>query len=70
MKRRVIVSIYDDYITIGDAINLLSNIGYDNSLGWEKDCIWRMSDGHLVRADIATNKGSLKLDIWKGKEDD
>jgi hypothetical protein len=70
MKRRIIVSIYDDGITIGDALNLLSNLGYDNSLGWEKDCIWKMSDGHLVRADIASNKGSLKFDIWKDKDDD
>ena len=69
MKRRIIVSIYDDGITIGDALNLLSDIGYDNHFDWEKDCIWRMSDGHLVRADIATNKGSLKFDIWKGKEE-
>lgn len=70
MKRRIIVSIYDDFLSIDDAFNLLSNIGYDHSGGWEKDCIWKMSDGHLVRADIASNKGSLKFDVWKDKEDD
>lgn len=70
MKRRVIVSIYDDCLTIGDALKLLSDLGYDNRLGWEKDCIWKMSDGHLVRADLASNKGSLKFDIWKGQKDD
>ena len=32
------------------------------------DCIWRFSDGHYARADIAKNKGSIKFDIWKGKE--
>lgn len=58
MKRRIIVSIYDDGITIGDALNLLSNLGYDHSGGWEKDCIWKMSDGHLVRADIASIKAA------------
>lgn len=67
MKRRIIISIYDDCLQIGAALDLLSAIGYDSSGGWDTDCVWEMSDGHWVRADIKTNKGSIKFDIWRRK---
>lgn len=67
MKRRVIISIYDDGLRIGEAIRLIGKVDYDSTC-FEKDCIWRFSDGHYARADIAKNKGSIKIDIWKGKE--
>ena len=67
MKRRVIISIYDDGLRIGQAISLIDKVGYDSTC-FEKDFIWRFSDGHYVRADIAKNKESIKFDIWKGKE--
>ena len=48
MKRRVIISIYDDGLRIGEAISLIDKVGYDSTC-FEKDCIWRFSDGHYVR---------------------
>ena len=46
---------------------MIDKVGYDSTC-FEKDFIWRFSDGHYVRADIAKNKESIKFDIWKGKE--
>lgn len=68
MKRRVILSIHDDGMTIGDAFDLLSALKYDSSGGWERSCYWKMSDGHCISVDIARNKGSICFDIWKEKE--
>ena len=68
MKRRVILSIYDDGTTIGDAFDLLSALKYDNHGGWDTRCFWITSDGYRICADIARNKGSICFDIWKEKK--
>lgn len=79
MKRRVIVSIYDDRLSIGRAIKLLDAVGLDkiNYLkngneadgGWKHGCLCEMSDGHIVNVDTEKNKGSIKFDIWSKRND-
>lgn len=68
MKRRVILTIHDNMLSIGEAFKLLDTIDYDHSYGWDRTCIWIMSDNHNVMVDIAKNKHSIKFDIWKDKE--
>ena len=68
MGSKVIVHIHDDGLRIGEALRLISDgIDYDNT-HFERDCAWRLSDGHCVYADLARNKGSIRFDIWKEKE--
>ena len=67
MKRRVIISIYDDSLGIGEAISYVDKVGYDTAC-IKKDCIWRFNDGRCVRVDIVKNKGSIKFDVWKGNK--
>ena len=72
MKRRVIVSIYDDRLSIGQAIKLLDAVEFDRSKannGWKHGCLWEMSDGHIVNVDTERNKGSIKFDIWSKHDD-
>ena len=52
MKRRVIVHIHDDSLRIGEALRLICDgVGYDNTC-FERDCAWRLSDGHCVYVDL------------------
>lgn len=68
MGSKVIVHIHDDDLCIGEALRLICDgIDYDNT-HFERDCAWRLSDGHCVYADLARNKGSIRFDIWKEKE--
>lgn len=68
MRRRVIVHIHDDCLRIGEALKLISDgVGYDNTF-FERDCVWRLSDGHCVYVDLAKNKGSIRFDIWKDED--
>lgn len=68
MGSKVIVHIHDDGLRIGEALKLICDgIDYDNT-HFERDCAWRLSDGHCVYADLVRNKGSIRFDIWKEKE--
>lgn len=68
MNRKVIVHIHDDGLKIGEALRLICDgVNYDNAC-FERDCIWRLSDGHWVYADLARNKGSIRFDVWKEKK--
>lgn len=68
MGSKVIVHIHDNDLRVGEALKLICDgIDYDNT-HFERDCAWRLSDGHCVYADLARNKGSIRFDIWKEKE--
>ena len=68
MGYKVIVHIHDDDLRIGEALRLICDgVSYDD-VHFERDCAWRLSDGHCVYADLARNKGSIRFDIWKEKE--
>ena len=68
MGSKVIVHIHDGDLRIGEALKLICDgIDYYNT-HFERDCAWRLSDGHCIYADLARNKGSIRFDIWKEKE--
>lgn len=68
MNRKVIVHIHDNGLRIGEALRLICDgVDYDNTC-FERDCAWRLSDGHYVYVDLARNKGSIRFDVWKEKE--
>lgn len=68
MGRKVIVHIYDDGLRVGEALRLICDaVDYDNAR-FERDCAWRLSDGHCVYVDLARNKDNIRFNIWKEEE--
>lgn len=67
MRRRAILNLYDDRMTIADAFKLLDDIGY-NRLCFEKDIALMTTSGHLVYINIAGK--SLKINISRAENDE
>ena len=63
MKRRLIISIYDDTLSFNDLFKILRAVDYDHRY-FEKELICEMSSGHAVRFLVGKTK-SIKADIWR-----